>query len=77
MRVLVDLVVNHTSIDSPWFQQARADAKSFFRDWYVWSDIRPKNHKEGIVFPGTQTTTWTKDRAGEEVLLPPLLRSPA
>ena len=31
MRVLVDLVVNHTSIDSPWFQQARADAKSFFR----------------------------------------------
>ena len=62
IRVLVDLVVNHTSIDSPWFQQARADPKSFFRDWYVWSDIRPKNHKEGIVFPGQQTTTWTKDR---------------
>ena len=39
---------------------------SFFRDWYVWSDMRPKNHKDGIVFPGQQTTTWTKDkRAGQ------------
>jgi maltose alpha-D-glucosyltransferase / alpha-amylase len=62
IRVLVDLVVNHTSVDSPWFQSARSDPKSFFRDWYVWSEIRPKNHKEGIVFPGQQTTTWTKDR---------------
>jgi len=62
IRVIVDLVVNHTSVDSPWFQQARDDRHSFFRDWYVWSDIRPKNHKDGIVFPGQQTTTWTKDR---------------
>jgi maltose alpha-D-glucosyltransferase / alpha-amylase len=62
IRVLVDLVVNHTSVDSPWFQSARSDPKSFFRDWYVWSEIRPKNHREGIVFPGQQTTTWTKDR---------------
>jgi maltose alpha-D-glucosyltransferase/alpha-amylase len=62
IRVIVDLVVNHTSIDSPWFQQARADAHGFFREWYVWSAVRPKNHKDGIVFPGQQTTTWTKDR---------------
>ena len=66
IRVIIDLVVNHTSIDSPWFQQARSDPHSFFRDWYVWSDIRPKNHRDGIVFPGQQTTTWTKDaRAGQ------------
>ena len=62
IRVIVDLVVNHTSVDSPWFQDARANPKSFFRDWYVWSDARPKNHREGIVFPGQQTTTWTRDR---------------
>jgi maltose alpha-D-glucosyltransferase/alpha-amylase len=62
VRVIIDLVVNHTSTDSPWFQRARADRDDFFRDWYVWSEIRPKNHKEGIVFPGQQTTTWTKDR---------------
>jgi maltose alpha-D-glucosyltransferase/alpha-amylase len=62
IRVIIDLVVNHTSVESPWFQRARTSPDDFFRDWYVWSDIRPKNHKEGIVFPGEQTTTWTKDR---------------
>jgi maltose alpha-D-glucosyltransferase/alpha-amylase len=62
IRVIIDLVVNHTSVESPWFQRARSSPDDFFRDWYVWSDIRPKNHKEGIVFPGQQLTTWTKDR---------------
>ena len=62
MRVIVDLVVNHTSIDSPWFQEARANPTSLFRDWYVWADERPKNHRDGIVFPGQQTTTWSFDR---------------
>ncbi len=62
IRVIVDLVVSHTSIDSPWFQSARSSPRSHFRDWYVWSDERPKNHKEGIVFPGQQQTTWTLDR---------------
>ncbi len=62
IRVIVDLVVNHTSIDSPWFQHARQDRASRFREWYVWSEQRPANHKEGIVFPGQQKTTWTLDR---------------
>jgi len=62
IRVIVDLVVNHTSVDCPWFQAARADPGSFFRDWYVWADARPKNHRDGIVFPGEQTTTWSLDR---------------
>jgi maltose alpha-D-glucosyltransferase / alpha-amylase len=62
LRVIVDLVVNHTSIDCPWFQAARADRQSMFRDWYVWADDRPKNHKDGIVFPGQQTSTWDFDR---------------
>jgi len=63
IRVIVDLVVNHTSVDCPWYQEARSDKKSFFRDWYVWADERPKNHKDGIVFPGQQTTTWSFDKA--------------
>jgi maltose alpha-D-glucosyltransferase / alpha-amylase len=62
IRVIVDLVVNHSSIDCPWFQRARSDPKSFYRDWYVWADERPKNHKDGIVFPGQQTSTWSLDR---------------
>jgi maltose alpha-D-glucosyltransferase / alpha-amylase len=66
LRVIVDLVVNHTSVDIPWFQSARADPKSTFRDWYVWADERPKNHKEGIVFPGEQKTTWTLDRRAKK-----------
>ena len=66
LRVIVDLVVNHTSIDCPWFQAARRDRKSFYRDWYVWSDRRPKDHKKGIVFPGQQTTTWSLDRRAKQ-----------
>ena len=62
LRVIVDLVVSHTSIDCPWFQEARRDPTSYYRDWYVWSEERPRNHKDGIVFPGQQTTTWTRDR---------------
>jgi maltose alpha-D-glucosyltransferase / alpha-amylase len=62
LRVIIDLVVSHTSIDHPWFQSARSDPKSPYRDWYVWADERPRNHKEGIVFPGQQKTTWTLDR---------------
>ena len=62
IRVIVDLVANHTSIDSPWFRSARSNPKSPFRDWYVWADERPANYKEGIVFPGVQKATWTYDK---------------
>ena len=61
IRVIIDLVVNHTSIAHPWFQSARRDPKSPYRDWYVWSKRRPRNHDEGMVFPGVQKTTWTRD----------------
>jgi maltose alpha-D-glucosyltransferase/alpha-amylase len=66
IRVIVDLVVNHSSTECPWFKTARTDPKSFFRDWYVWADERPKNHKSGIVFPGEQTTTWTLDKKAKK-----------
>jgi maltose alpha-D-glucosyltransferase/alpha-amylase len=66
LRVIVDLVVNHTSIDHPWFQSARSDPASPFRDWYVWSKERPADHDQGMVFPGTQETTWTFDEAAKE-----------
>ena len=66
MRVIVDLVVNHTSINHPWFRAARKDPKSPFRDWYVWSKKRPADHDQGMVFPGVQKTTWTYDEAAGE-----------
>ena len=66
IRVIVDLVVNHTSVDCPWFREARRNKHSFYRNWYVWADERPKDHREGIVFPGQQTTTWSFDRMAQQ-----------
>ena len=61
IRVIIDLVVNHTSNEHAWFQEARRDRNSKYRDWYVWSDKRPASSNEGMVFPGVQKSTWTRD----------------
>lgn len=65
LRVIVDLVANHTSTDHPWFQEARRDPRSRYRDWYVWSKEKPRNIRQGVVFPGVQDTIWTYDEAAE------------
>ncbi len=62
IRVMMDLVANHTSDQHRWFQQARADPDSRYRDWYVWSQQRPKDWNKGMVFPGVQERTWSYDR---------------
>ena len=61
LRVIIDLVVNHTSDQHPWFQAARSDPESPYRDYYVWSEERPENLNQGVVFPGVQEQTWTFD----------------
>jgi maltose alpha-D-glucosyltransferase/alpha-amylase len=61
IRVIIDLVVNHTSDEHSWFQEARRDPASKYRDWYVWSKKRPRNAGKGMVFPGVQKSTWTYD----------------
>ncbi|WP_370634725.1 alpha-amylase family protein [Cesiribacter sp. SM1] len=61
IRVITDLVINHTSKEHPWFQQARRDKSSEYRDWYVWSEERPADWNKGMVFPGVQEETWTYD----------------
>ena len=66
IRVIADLVVNHTSDRHPWFQAARKDPKSPYRNWYLWSRTRPPDYNKGMVFPGVQKATWTRDElAGE------------
>ncbi|HLG82600.1 MAG TPA: alpha-amylase family protein [Bradyrhizobium sp.] len=61
IRVIIDLVVNHTSNEHAWFKSARSK-DSRYRDWYVWAERRPANAGKGMVFPGVQKSTWTHDK---------------
>lgn len=59
IRVIADLVINHTSCDHPWFRAACADRDGPARDFYIWSRDQPADLHEGMVFPGVQDATWT------------------
>lgn len=66
MRLIMDLVLNHTSDQHPWFQAARADRKSPYRDYYVWSDSDQKYKEARIIFLDTEESNWTWDeKAGQ------------
>lgn len=66
MRVIMDLVVNHTSDQHPWFKNARSSRTAKYRDWYVWSATKPKDADKGMVFPGVQETVWSLDSTTNE-----------
>jgi maltose alpha-D-glucosyltransferase/alpha-amylase len=69
MRVIIDLVINHTSVDHPWFQQARKDRDSPFRDFYVWKDKPEPYEKAKLMFHGEEESIWTYDeKAGQYYL---------
>ena len=61
IRVIMDLVLNHTSDQHPWFQSARADRKSPYRDYYVWSDTDQKYKDARIIFLDTEPSNWSWD----------------
>jgi maltose alpha-D-glucosyltransferase/alpha-amylase len=61
IRVIADLVVNHTSSDHPWFQSSRADANGPYGDWYVWSDTDERWQEARIIFLDTEPSNWTWD----------------
>ena len=63
IRVILDLVVNHTSDQHPWFQEARSSPDSPRRNWYVWSDDDSKYQEAGIIFGDTETSNWTWDES--------------
>ncbi|MBM2850113.1 MAG: trehalose synthase, partial [Anaerolineales bacterium] len=61
LRVIADLVLNHTSDQHPWFQAARADRHSPFRDYYVWSDTDQKFKDARLIFLDIEKSNWTWD----------------
>jgi maltose alpha-D-glucosyltransferase / alpha-amylase len=62
LRVITELVVNHTSDQHDWFKRARrSDPKSSARNWYVWSDTDQKYPGTRIIFTDTEKSNWTWD----------------
>ena len=61
IRVIADLVMNHTSADHPWFQESRSSPDSPKRDWYVWSDTKLRYEDARIIFVDTESSNWTWD----------------
>jgi maltose alpha-D-glucosyltransferase/alpha-amylase len=66
MRVIMDLVINHTSDQHEWFQQARQSRDNPYHDWYMWSDSKQRFQDARIIFVDTETSNWTwDDQAGQ------------
>ena len=63
MRVIADLVMNHTSSEHPWFQESRSSPDSPKRDWYVWSDTDQRYLDVRIIFIDSEPSNWTWDPA--------------
>jgi len=61
LRVITDLILNHTSDQHPWFQEARTSRDSPRRDYYVWSDTDRKYKEARIIFVDSQTSNWELD----------------
>lgn len=63
IRILIDLVANHTSDEHFWFQDARKSKDSKFRDFYIWMDEKPKNHDQFVIFGEAQgNSNWKFDK---------------
>lgn len=61
MRIVIDLVINHTSDQHPWFQASRDDPEGPYGDYYVWSDTDEKYEDVRIIFVDTEESNWTFD----------------
>jgi len=64
LRVMIDLVMDHSSDEHPWFQAARWDRHSRYRRYYFWTDAPPPMEPgQGNIFPGEESSVWTFDEA--------------
>lgn len=75
LKVLLDLVPNHTSAAHPWFVEARSGRRSRRRDWYVWADPAPGGGPPNNWRAATGETAWTFDEASGQYYLHNFLAS--
>ncbi len=61
IRVIIELVLNHTSDQHPWFQESRSSRDNPKRDWYVWSDTDDRYKDARIIFVDTEMSNWAWD----------------
>jgi trehalose synthase len=61
IRVIIDLVVNHTSDQHPWFRASRASRDNRYRDYYVWRDDQPPDTRSQVAFPDRENSVWQRD----------------
>src|SRR3954466_14619629 len=66
LRVIADLVMNHTSDQHPWFQEARRSPDSPYRDYYVWTNDTEKYKEARIIFTDTERSNWAYSGATGE-----------
>ena len=69
IRVIADLVVNHTSDQHPWFRAARASRDSPYREFYVWADEKPPEKPGDVVFPDQEESNWAWDEEAGQFYL--------
>ena len=65
IRVITELVLNHTSDQHPWFQQARSSRDNPKRDWYVWSETPDRYKDARIIFTDTEQSNWAWDMSSK------------
>ena len=61
IRIIIELVLNHTSDQHPWFKEARSSRENPKRDWYVWSETDTRYREASIIFLDTETSNWAWD----------------
>jgi maltose alpha-D-glucosyltransferase/alpha-amylase len=66
IRVIADMVMNHTSDAHPWFQESRQSRTNPKADWYVWNDDDQRWGEARIIFVDTETSNWTYDPLREQ-----------
>jgi maltose alpha-D-glucosyltransferase/alpha-amylase len=66
IRVIIEMVLNHTSDQHPWFQESRSSRENPRRDWYVWSDTDTKYKGTRIIFLDTELSNWAWDPVSKQ-----------